>query len=432
MFKALLPVTLAAMLAPTLAWAEDVAAPESTPAADAASPADDTAAKEKRRGGGAKAAKKAPAPKAAPANNARGQRPGLRNGNQPAQADRTQRDAPDRTQRDAPDRTQRDAPDRDGGPDRADNDRARSAPMDARDGSVRDGADRAAPDRSAPDQRSASPASSDRRPPGHVRAAPANYRGPRAAAAHHAAVVHHRHVAAARHAAAVHHAAAAHAAWVSHRAPPRGWWYRPWRAGYPHYWYHGVFVYGPPPVYVGPGAPPAAAERAAEPPKRKVDHEGRFSLGIRGGSYLGGYHGGASYGDAGLGLAARYRIIEPLGLEVSWQYHSQTWESGTERIQQPIMTSMQLFAFPWSRVNPYFLAGVTVTPRSIDDNLSYATEQTDHTLWGPHAGLGLELNLTKDVSLNFDARYAGYVNKEQDDLSVPAAFQANLGANFYF
>lgn len=273
MFKALLPVTLAAMLAPTLAWAEDVGVmPEPTPSADTATPVDDTASKEKRRNGGAKAkkapAQKAPAQNAAPAKNERSQRPGLKNTNPPAQADRAQRDAPDREG--GPDRTQRDAADREAGPDRANgpdaasNDRARPSPVDSRDagvrdGAIRDGGGRVAPDRSAPDQRSASPASSDRRPPGHVRAAPGNYRGPRAAAAHHAAVVHHRHAAAARHAAAVRHHTAAHAAWVSHRAPPRGWWYRPWRAGYPHYWYHGVFVYGPPPVYVGPGAPPATA-----------------------------------------------------------------------------------------------------------------------------------------------------------------------------
>jgi opacity protein-like surface antigen len=266
-------------------------------------------------------------------------------------------------------------------------------------------------------RRSAPASAASRRPPGH--AAPA-YRPP--AAAHHApAVAHHRAVV------SHHRAASAHAAWVAHRQPaPRGW-FAPWRPGYRAHWYHGVFVYGPRPMVVaggGGGAP--------EAPKREITHAGKFSLGIRGGSYISGYDGGASYGDAGLGLAARYRIVDPLGLEVQWMYHDQSWDEGSERIQQPISVSAEVFAFPWSRVNPYVLAGVSATGRNVSDELSYGKEETDKMLWGPHLGLGLEVNLTKQVSVNLDGRYLGYVNAGDEGLSAPNAFQGNLGMNFYF
>lgn len=262
----------------------------------------------------------------------------------------------------------------------------------------------------------ARPAPATRRPPGHAHPAP-NYRPP---VAHHAPAPHRP---------VVHRApsSAAHAAWNARHAP-RGW-VRPWRPGYPRAWYHGVFVYGPGPVAgAGPGGHPGPSQA----PKKEIDHAGKFSFGIRGGSYLSGYDGGASYGDAGLGLAARYRIADPVGLEVQWTYHDQSWSAETERIQQPISTSLELFAFPWTRVNPYLLGGVTVTPRNVYDNYQDGVAETEKTLWGPHVGLGLEVNLTKEVSINADARYIGYIGREDRDPSVPAAFQGNLGVNFYF
>ncbi len=261
-----------------------------------------------------------------------------------------------------------------------------------------------------------------------------------------------RHTAAARHApatraAAARHRAASrghsshgyashHAAWNSHRTPYR--WYGPWRAGHPTHWYHGVFVYGPPVVYVGGGGggngggEGGGGSRAKEP-KREVSRAGDWSIGVRGGSYLSGFQDGSGYGDAGLGIAARYRPIEPLGFEVAWTYHDATWSGNTSRIQQPLMVSAELFAFPWSRVSPYVLAGVTMTDRNIAQPSVFGqTFATEQDLWGPHGGLGIEFGLGKTASLNFDARFIGYVNKPEDDPARAGAVQANMGLNFYF
>lgn len=287
-----------------------------------------------------------------------------------------------------------------------------------------------------------------------ARHAPANYRGvsraasphvaaSRSAAAHRAAAVARTH----RHAAAVHHASAARhhyaaraeaARWrhnyVRHHYVHARWyrpvtWFRPWYPGRPHYWYHGVFVYGPGPVYVGP----RSEARSSAAPERKVNHEGQFAVGVRAGSYISGYTNGASYGDFGLGIAARYRPIEPLGLELQWNYHDDTWAQGTERIQQPLSASVELFAVPWSKVNPYALAGLTLTNRNIqDDTGDRATVTSDASMWGPHVGLGIEFGLSDKTSLNFDGRWMGYLNRPEGDPAYPGAFQGNMGLNFYF
>jgi hypothetical protein len=279
----------------------------------------------------------------------------------------------------------------------------------------------------------------------------ATYGSHAASERHHAAVRHARATAAAHRSTAAWRrtAVARHHAWAAarhhryHRWYHPGGWFRPWRPGHA-YWYHGVFVYGPYPwhhhhhhhtVVVeggGSGGEGPSREEASEP-VRKVDRTRTFAIGVRGGSYLGGYDfAGGGFGDAGLGVAARYRPVEALGLEVSWMHHDQTWDDATERVYQPLQASVQVFGLPWTKVNPYVLAGVTVTGRKIEDNLGFTTVTESSTLWGPHGGLGLELGLGQKASINFDARYTGYLNKPPGDLTVPGALQGNMGVNFYF
>ncbi len=247
-----------------------------------------------------------------------------------------------------------------------------------------------------------------------------------AAAAHRNAAARGRHAAAYHNSAAAYHQAyydrSRHYSWYQ----PRGWFVR-WAPGRAHYWYHGVFVYGPTPW----GPPPPPGERAAPPP-RHADHAGDLSIGLRGSSYGGAYKGGDRFGDLGLGLAARYRFNDPLGVEVQWVYHDDTWQEGTERIEQPLSASLELFALPWAKVNPYLLGGVTVTARNYQDHVGVHEVVENRTTWGPHAGVGLEFNLSERMSLNLDARYLAAVNLQPDDASRAGAVQGNLGLNFYF
>ena len=268
------------------------------------------------------------------------------------------------------------------------------------------------------------------RPPPAAAGQPGAHRGPPPAGspAAHTAAAHHQAAAAhGPHGAAAHHEAWAHAYRASH--PMRFWAYRSpvaWYPGYPHYWYHGVFVYGPPP-YARSGA---VVEQAG--PKRVINRDDTWAVGVRGGTYASGYTNGASYSDFGMGIAVRYRPVDALGLELQWSYHDQSWDAQTARIDQPLSASVELFAFPWTRFNPYVLAGVTYTNRNVQDSIGQAFVDNDHPVWGPHLGIGLELGIGKNWSVNGDLRGVGYLNDGGEDLMRQGATQANLGVNLYF
>ncbi len=256
----------------------------------------------------------------------------------------------------------------------------------------------------------------------------------------------------ARHHQSTRHRHHAHASWARrayyarHHRHNHGWhWrHRPWwprHAYYGHPWYHpgwayGVFIYGPRPVRHSVYVSGTSAPAEPEPPRRAVDRNHKWAVGIRSGSYMSGYEHGPGFGDFGLGLAARYRAAEALGFELAWQHHDQTWTQETERWSEPFAASVQLFGLPWTRFNPYVSAGITWTNRSYRDSYrdGYGVHEVseDHTLFGPHGGLGLELGVGDNASVNLEARMVGYLNVEDDDRALPTALQSNAGVNFYF
>ena len=254
----------------------------------------------------------------------------------------------------------------------------------------------------------------------------------------------------ARHAQAARHRHHAHSSWARRAYYARhhrhhhgwGWWYRPWRSHHSYYgpWYHphwsyGVFIYGSSPAYhtVYVADQPTTVEEA---PERKVDRAHKWAVGIRGGSYVSGYQHGPGFYDFGMGITGRYRASEALGFEAAWAHHDQTWTETTERWSEPFAASVQLFAWPWTRFNPYLSAGITWTQRSYRDSYTdrYGTHQVseDHVLFGPHGGLGLELGLGDNASVNVEGRLIGYLNVEEDDRAVPSAVQTTAGVNLYF
>jgi opacity protein-like surface antigen len=187
-------------------------------------------------------------------------------------------------------------------------------------------------------------------------------------------------------------------------------------------------------VHTPPPGPRVVTHRdPARPVAPFVDRTGDFSLGLTGGSYFSGYESGASYGDFGLGLVGRYRLAQPVGLEVAWSHYR---DAAGERATSPLALSVQGFGFPNSPVNPYALLGVTFTGRSIDDTFCEGTDLTtltvDDTLFGPHAGLGLEIALGKSAALDLEGRVTSYLDVAPEDPTVPAAIQARVGFNWYF
>ncbi|MDG1479236.1 MAG: outer membrane beta-barrel protein [Myxococcota bacterium] len=191
-------------------------------------------------------------------------------------------------------------------------------------------------------------------------------------------------------------------------------------------------------MVVNRSASGASSSQSTTKPTRAVNRDGDIAFGLRGGTYGTEYLGGGGYSDMGVGLTARFRPVESIGLEVAYEHHSQNFEDNTERINNPLQTSVQVYAFPWTRVSPYATLGLTWNNRTITDNyyngetFRQEVAQADDTLFGPHAGLGLELALGDSAALNFEGRYINYLNVTQDDVSAPGAVQGTAGLNFYF
>ena len=187
----------------------------------------------------------------------------------------------------------------------------------------------------------------------------------------------------------------------------------------------------PPPArrVVVTNAPPP---RRAKAPAIFADRSGQFSLGLIGGSLVSGYDSGSSFGDMGLGVDARYRVTPGFGLEASLSQHR---GGGGDRVSTPLSLGVQAFAFSTSRVNPYAAAGVTFTGRSFDDTYcegeEYIQFATDDTLFGPYGGLGLELAVADNATINVEGRLNTVMDMPEEDPTVPVSFQGRLGLNFY-
>ena len=202
--------------------------------------------------------------------------------------------------------------------------------------------------------------------------------------------------------------------------------------------YHGVFVYGPAmgthDHYTTNNN--TTVVRNKDLPTRDLNRANTLAIGLRGGSLMSGYENGNNYGDLGLGLNARYRPAESVGLELGITHHDSAWAPESARSQTLGSASVELFAFPWTRVSPYAIGGLTMNNRNIADELaSYqGVDQLDtgRNLVGAHAGLGLELALGKSAALDLEGRYIGWLNQTAMDTASPGALQATAGLVFHF
>lgn len=203
--------------------------------------------------------------------------------------------------------------------------------------------------------------------------------------------------------------------------------------------YHGIFVYGPRPVthvqYVQGGPGPVEVERA-DLPKRAIDRENSIGIGLKGGSMLSSTSTGDVYGDPGLALVGRYRPAESVGLELAVGHHGSGYVDPVgSRSQTQVAPSVELFAFPWTRVSPYALGGVTWNSANVSDEVwngnGYDLATNTDSQWGLHAGLGLELALGNNFALDFEGRYIGWLDERLEG-EAPGAIQATAGLQVYF
>lgn len=194
---------------------------------------------------------------------------------------------------------------------------------------------------------------------------------------------------------------------------------------------HGTLVYGPKPSthhkYQNAGdrkRPTVVPKR--DLPERSVDRKGSLAAGLRAGTMVHGYDDGSSHSDLGIGLMGRYRVFEAFGLEVGVSRHADAL-FGAERGQTLLSGSGEIFLFPWSRMSPYALVGVTSNSRNQVPGMSEPT-----SLLGPHAGIGLELALGKSLAIDLEGRAIGWSNPGPEETANPVALTATGGLTFHF
>ena len=207
---------------------------------------------------------------------------------------------------------------------------------------------------------------------------------------------------------------------------PAGWapgWHRtdaPHPAWHPDTWSRGVFVYSPPErpqsVQVVEERPNGSTARVAAP-RRTIDRRGDLSVGLHAAGRVGVDAATLSAAPAtvGAGLTGRYRLLDPLGLELSWSRTLSDWETPDPLTVNTLSASAQVFAFPWTRLSPYLSVGYSgerVRP-------SAAAEVA--VARGPHAGLGLELALGQNAAIGAELRGTGL---------LPVGADADAGRRF--
>lgn len=151
---------------------------------------------------------------------------------------------------------------------------------------------------------------------------------------------------------------------------------------------------------------PSVVVTRPAPVVRAEPEEQRLAIGVRvTGAGVEGAKAGLSDEEngamGGIGIQLRSRLDEHLGIELSIDALG---TSGEDFEQQtiPIMASLTYHLFPESRLQPYALAGAGVQFTSLDYlGGQYAIETTE--LAG-QIGAGLELFLTRDLSINADIR----------------------------
>ncbi len=193
-------------------------------------------------------------------------------------------------------------------------------------------------------------------------------------------------------------------------------------------WTLGWFVH---PHYVVAGGGSSTGSVASI--NRKVDRYDTFSAGAKLGSTLGAYEGVAdsTYSDTGVGVYGRYRLAEPVGLELAYTYSSTTDQDAPLRYSHTLQPSVQFFLFPWTRVSPYGTLGLTFdTTYDEDRGTGGQGQSVKDSAWGAHAGLGIEFAIGDNVALDFEARAIQFVEGHPDTLDNQ--IQTSAGLSWYF
>ena len=146
---------------------------------------------------------------------------------------------------------------------------------------------------------------------------------------------------------------------------------------------------------------------------RRADKANRFSIGGGIGVMSSKTFDRSDFANVGVEAQARYRIADPLGLEVSLGYYGDM-QPDVKRIDVPFTTSVMLHTPGYIPVGAFVLAGVTLNYRDYDLTCK-GGQHLRGGLVGGHVGAGVNLNLGDDVTLEWDVRYTRYFNETNFD-----------------
>jgi opacity protein-like surface antigen len=151
-----------------------------------------------------------------------------------------------------------------------------------------------------------------------------------------------------------------------------------------------------------------------------------------------GIHGGAVGTDGGNGSSfvggaqARFHLFWIIGAEARASYYTDTVDLGSlgdvDVENVPFQVSGMLYLIKLPKVGLYVLGGGTYSSIKVTGS-NVTTGDVTEKKWSAHAGAGLDINLSKSISLNGDLRYV-FLNADSVDEAFEAAV-ADYNGDFW-
>jgi hypothetical protein len=160
---------------------------------------------------------------------------------------------------------------------------------------------------------------------------------------------------------------------------------------------------------VHPSAPVADRTTDTVAVHRRADKARRFSVGMGMGALGSRTFDGARFANYGLDAQFRYRIADPLGVELAVGYFDDL-RRDEKRLDVPVQFSAMLHTPGYWPVGAFVLAGFTVAYRDYDLRC-IGGDHLRGTVGGPHVGGGLNVNLGPSATLEWDVRFTGYMGR---------------------
>ncbi|MBK6405365.1 MAG: outer membrane beta-barrel protein [Holophagales bacterium] len=151
-----------------------------------------------------------------------------------------------------------------------------------------------------------------------------------------------------------------------------------------------------------------------------------------------GIHGGALGTDGGNGSSfvggaqARFHLFWIIGAEARASYYSDTYDLGqlgsVDIENVPFQVSGMIYPIKLPKVGIYLLGGGTYSNLKVQGTSVFTGEVTEKK-WSAHAGAGIDINLSKTISLNGDVRYV-FLNADSVDEAFESAV-ADYNGDFW-